>query len=109
MLTDLTVKLSLVTLKVPEGVSNAVTEVKKVPAITEQEVSSVEIDVSSFKHIPEQLLLRLDLVPGVTQELAHGCERSYQDPCLSCTWKIDLCSVDKPALHIQPCVTDRQN
>lgn len=70
--------------EVPEGVSDAVMEVQKAFAVAEQQVSSVEINVPSFEHIPEQLLLRLDLVPSVAQELVHGCQRSYQDPCLSC-------------------------
>lgn len=50
---------------VPEGVSYAVTEVKKVPVIMEQEVSGVEIDITSFENIPEQLLLRQDVVPCI--------------------------------------------
>lgn len=82
------------TLTVPEGVSDAVTEVKEVPVIVEQEVSGVEIDIPSFEHIPEQLLLRLHLVPSIAQELVHSCQRSYQDPCLSCAQKQDVPLVD---------------
>lgn len=31
----------------------------------EQEVSGVEIDITSFENIPEQLLLRQDVVPCI--------------------------------------------
>jgi len=72
------------TVEVPEGVSDAVPEVKEVPVVVEQEVPRVEVDVPGFKHAPEKLLLGLDLVPGVTQERVHGGQRSYQDPGLPC-------------------------
>lgn len=75
---------------VPEGVSDSVTEVKKVPVIMEQEVSSVEIDISSCKHALQQLLLRLDLIPSVAQELVHSGQRSDQDPRLSCASKQEV-------------------
>lgn len=55
--------------------------------VVHQEVPSVEIHVSSFEHAPEQLLLRLDFVPGVTQELVHSSQRSHQDPCLPFGWR----------------------
>lgn len=72
-------------MKVPEGVSDAVTEIQKVPVVVEQEVSSVEIDVTNLEYISYQLLLRLDFVPSIAQELVHSCQRSYQNTWLSCT------------------------
>lgn len=68
----------------PEGVSDAISEVEEVPAVLQQQVSSVEVDIPGFEHVPEQLLLRLHLVPSIAQELVHGCQRSHEDSWLSC-------------------------
>lgn len=72
---------------VPEGVANAVAEVQKASVVKKQQVSCVEIDISNFQHVPQQLLLRLGLVPNVAQKLVDSSQWSHQYPCFSCGHK----------------------
>lgn len=59
-------------------------EVQKASFVQKQQVSCVEIDVPSFQHVPQQLLLRLGLVPSIAQKLADSHQWSHQYPCFSC-------------------------
>lgn len=59
-------------------------EVQKASFVQKQQVSCVEIDVPSFQHVPQQLLLRLGLVPSIAQKLAESHQWSHQYPCFSC-------------------------
>lgn len=63
---------------VPERVSNAVSEVHKVPVVLQHQVTSVEVHIPLLEDIPEQFLLRHLLVPSVPQEWVHGRNRGHQ-------------------------------
>ena len=69
----------------PEGVSDAVAEVQEVPVVAEEQVSRVEVDVSRPDHVPQDLALRLGLVPRVAQELTGDRQGGHQHACLPCT------------------------
>lgn len=53
-------------------------EVEEAPGVEEQQVPRVEVDVSGLEDVPQELLLRLGLVPSIAQEAVDGSERSHQ-------------------------------
>lgn len=68
-------------LRIPECVSNPIFEVDKVSVVLEHQVSSVEIHITLFKDVSQQLLFRHGLISRVTKkrvgERQWGNQQAY--------------------------------
>lgn len=63
---------------IPECVSNPVFEVDKISVILDHQISRVEIYISLFKHISQQLLFRHGFVPRVAKKRVGERQGSHQ-------------------------------